>query len=119
MQPPQPRPAVEIGVKTKNRLNFLAFHDGDRDCITSRKRGSMRCTLAGLQDIGSFDREDVVNNIQNQLKSRPNGLSRADGRVPVEDFLKHLGVRDQSLARGNQTLRQELSLGCVRMRPLR
>ena len=58
----------------------------------------------------------VVNNAQDHLKGRPDGLPLVDGGVAMQDLLQHFRIRDQTLARRNQTLQQDLCFRLVRMR---
>jgi hypothetical protein len=115
VDPFQTRPAVEIGVKAEDRLNAVAFHDGDVERIASGKRGSILRDLSGTQHIGFFDWEDDVDDIQKRLKCALDGISLVDGGVAVEELLQYPRIGDQLLSRSSQTLDQDLRLPSVGM----
>src|SRR5260370_8139676 len=95
-------PAVKIGVEAQDRLNSLVFRHGDVDGVPGGKRKSILHDLSGALHVALFHREHVVNDIQEYLKRRPDGISPVDGRIAIKDFLQPLRIGDQSLSDRSQ-----------------
>src|ERR1035437_1269707 len=115
VDPLQTWPAVEIGVKAEDRMNPVVFHHGDVEGVPGRKRGSMLRDLRSAQHVGSFHREDIVDDIQKRLKCPSDGISPVNGGVTAEDFLEHLRIGYQLLSRRRQSFQQNLRLRPVWM----
>ena len=58
----------------------------------------------------------MVDDVQQQLKRRPNRLSLADGGIAMQDLLKHFGIGHEALSRRDQALQEKLRLAVVRVR---
>jgi len=116
MDPLQPGPSVKISVKAQDRSDTAALHHRNVDGIARREHGWILGDLACAQHITLFDRENLVNDIQNHLKCRSDSVPSVDRRIPTEYFLQNLGIRHETLSRGNQAFQENLRIGLMRMR---
>ena len=92
----------------------MALHNGDRHAVARRQQSAALHDLGGAKDIGLFDRENVVHDIQYKLEGRPNRFSSVDRSVPMDHLLQNLGISHKPLSRCNLALREKLRLGLVR-----
>jgi hypothetical protein len=95
----QPRPTVEISVEAQDGSNPVALHGRNVDSITSGEKSAILYYFTGSHNIGFFDWENIVDNIQNHLKRRPDRLSSIDACIPVQDLLQHFRIGNQPLSR--------------------
>jgi hypothetical protein len=79
-------------------------------------RGTVLGNFASPKDVCFVDCENLVDDVQNRLESRSDGLTPANCRVTTEDLPQDLCVRDQPLSGGGETLQQYLRFGFARMR---
>jgi len=76
--------------------------------------------LTSAQDILLVNWEDVVHDVQQELKRRRDGFSLAYGGVPMDYLLKHFCIRHEAVPSSDQPLEENLSLTLVRVRaPMR
>jgi len=69
------------------------------------------CAVDGFK----IDREHFVNQTEECVESRLDGVAPFQGHVAVQDFLQNLGIRDQTLVIGDTALENLLSVALVRM----
>jgi len=77
----------------------MPLHDSDVHAIARRPEGAALDDLAGAKDVCIRDRENVVHDIQYELKGRPDRFSLVDRGVPAESLLEHFGVGHKPLSR--------------------
>ena len=99
----QPGPAIKIGIEAQDRSDFMALDDSNVDRIASRKQSTIKPYFAGAQNIRFVNWENVVDDVECQLKSRSDCFSFINGRVPMQNLLKHLCIRNQPLPGCNQS----------------
>jgi len=109
----QSGPAVEVGVEGGDRLDSVTLHDGNVEGGSGGEVHRVLDDLPRAQDVGVLDFEDVVDDGEQDLESRRDGVSATHGGVAVEDFLEDLGVGDEAFAGGDLTFEQHLSVGLV------
>ncbi len=71
--------------------------------------------LPGSFDYRSIHREYLIDNSQQRIKCRLNGIPPRDGNVAVEDFLQRFSVSDEPLTVTHQFLQPAPCIGLVRM----
>lgn len=93
----------------------MVFHHRDVHAVASREQSGILSNLRGTKHISPLDREHLVNNVQQRLKCRPDGLPPIDGCVAVQHLLQDFRVGYKSLPAGNQSSEDELRLTLVRV----
>lgn len=94
----------------------MALHNRDVNRVARRQKSAVLSNLTGSQYVCSLDSENVVNDIQDYLKRRPDSFSPVDRCVPMKGLLQHFRVCDQPLSSGNKPFQQHLRFCLVRMR---
>src|ERR1039457_4495956 len=85
------------------------------DGIAGRQHSAILDNLGGAYDLCLFDGDHFVDDIQGHLKCRSDGLSPINSRVPMENFLQHFDVGDETLPGCNQPLQDHLCVCLVGM----
>lgn len=114
--PLDPRPTIKVTVKAEYRPDLMAFHNSDVHAITGGQQSPILNNLPSPQDVCFLDREDIIHNLQQDLKRGINRVSFAYGSIPMHDLLKHFGVGHEALSRRDQALQEHLRLTLVRVR---
>jgi hypothetical protein len=80
----------------------MLFHDGEMDGITRRQPSMSQDNLLG--PFGGRPREvkHLIDDAEESVERRLDGVAAVDGDVPMQDLLQDLGVGDQALAVINQ-----------------
>jgi len=85
----------------------VAFQDGNVKGISRGEQIGALSDLPRSKNIPLLNREDIVDDLQHQAKRRGDRFTPLNRRVPVKNFLQHLGVRYEAFARSDQALQQD------------
>jgi hypothetical protein len=88
----------------------LAFHDCDVKGIARRQPAIPEDDRLGAIDGTEIDGEYLVDNTEEGIERRLDGITAVDRHVPMQDFLEHFRVRHQSLAIGDRVLEDSLGI---------
>jgi hypothetical protein len=77
----------------------MLFHDGEMDSITRRQPSmSPQDNLLGTLGGGTRNVKDLIDDAEQSVERRLDGVPAVDGNVPMQDLLQDLGVGDEALA---------------------
>ena len=97
-------------------MHALAFHDRHMEGIARRQPPIPENDRLGAIDGGEIDREHLVDNTEEGIERRLDGIAAIDRHVPMKNFLDHFRVCHQSLAIGNGVLEDSLGIHFPRVR---
>ena len=108
--------SVESGVKAQNLVNRVLLHHGKMQGISSREPARAQYDLFRALGRGQIDRHHLIDDSEQGVECRLNGITAIDGDVAVKYFLQDFRVRDETYALAEQPLEQSLGIALVRMR---
>jgi len=111
-----PGEAIEPGVKRQDSADALMLHHRQVNGVPGGESGMAQEHGPSAIDGFEIDREHFVHHTKERVESRLDGVSPFDRRVPVQDFLQNLGIRNQTLLIGDAALENLLSVALVRVR---
>ena len=91
-------------------MHALAFHDCDVKGIAGRQPAIPEDDRLGAIDSAEIDRENLVDNTEDGIERRLDGIAAVDRHVPMQNFLKYFRVCHQSLAIGDGVLEDSLGI---------
>jgi len=94
----------------------MLFHDGEMESITRRQPSMSQDNLLGTLGGGPRDVKHLIDDAQQSVKRRLDGVPAVDGDIPMQDLLQDLGVGDEALAVSDQLFQQSLCVTLVGMR---
>jgi len=100
----------EPAIEGQDVMHALAFQDCDVKGIAGRQAAMPEHDRLGAIDGAEIDREDLVDNTQEGIERRLDGIAAVDRHVPMQNFLEHFRVRHQSLAIGDGVLENSLGI---------
>ena len=115
-QPCNTREAVKIRGKAQDLTDSMLFHDSEVDGIACREARMAEDNLLGTLDGGPRDVKHLIDDAQQSVECRLDGISAVNGDVAMQDLLQYLGVGDEALATIDQLLEQALSVALVGVR---
>ena len=104
---------VETRVKTKDSADSPLLHHGEMDGVPCRKVPISKNNLLGFFDGCQINRDDLINDPQNRVKSGLDRVKPLDGDITVQDFLQHFRVGHQGLAIIDESLQSALHITFV------
>jgi hypothetical protein len=90
--------AVEAGVKAHDPAHAVLLHDRQVNCVAGREVPMAQDDDPRSLDGGAVDGEDFIDEAEERIERRLDGVAAIDGHVAMEDLLQDLGIRDQPLA---------------------
>jgi hypothetical protein len=84
----------------------MLFHDGEMDSITRRQPSISQDNLFGTLRGGPGDVKHLIDDAEQSVERRLDGIPAVDGDVPMQDLLQDLGVGDEALALIDQLFEQ-------------
>jgi len=103
-----PTHAVESGIEGEDLSDLVPFHDGDVDGIACRQVAPFEDDGLGALDRRRIHRDNLVDEAEQDVERRLDGIAAIDGHIVMQDLLKDLGVSDQALALDHAALQQSL-----------
>ena len=97
-QPGNTREAVKIRVKTQDLTDSMVFHDREIDSIAGREARMAEDNLLGTFGGGPRDVKHLIDDAQQSVECRLDGVPAVNGDVAMQDLLHDLGVGDEALA---------------------
>jgi hypothetical protein len=94
----------------------VLLHDGEMDGITRRERPMSEDNLFGTLGSGSRNIKHLVDDPEQSVECRLDGVAPVDGDVAMQDLLQHLGIGDEALAVIDQLFEQSLRVALVGVR---
>lgn len=94
----------------------MPFHDGYMHTIPGRQGCPVLHDLPSPQNVRFLDGENVIRDGQYQLERWSDCVSFVYCDIPVNDFLKHLSIRNEPASGRDESLQQQLSLSLARVR---
>ena len=91
-------------------MHALAFHDCDVKGIAGRQPAIPEDDRLGAIDSAEIDREHLVDNTEEGIERRLDGIAAVNRHVPMQNFLEHFRVCHQSLAIGDGVLEESLGI---------
>lgn len=106
---------VEARVEAQQSGHPVPLHDCGVHRVPCRESGNAHHQRLGLFHVGPLDRIDLVDDSQERVEGRLDGIGPADGMVAVEDFLEDFRVGDQAISAADEVWRSRTAailLGC-------
>ena len=72
----------------------MLFHDGQMDSITRRQPTMSQDYLLGSLGGGPRNVKHLIDDTEQSVERRLDGVPAVDGDVPMQDLLQDLGVSD-------------------------
>ena len=94
----------------------MLFHDGEMDSIARRKPSMSQDNLFGTLGGGPRNVKHLIDDAEQSVERRLDGVPAVDGDVPMQDLLQDLGVGDEALAVIDQLFEQSLCVALVGVR---
>jgi hypothetical protein len=91
----------------------MLFHDGEMDSMTRRKPAMSQDNLFSPLGGGPRNVKHLIDDPDQSIERRLNGVPAVDGHVPVQDLLQDLGVGDEALAVIDQLFEPSLGVALV------
>ncbi len=91
----------------------MLFHDGEMERVTRGEPRVSQNNLLGAFSSGPVNLQHLIDDAQQGVKSRLDGVPAIDGDVAMQDLLQDLGVRHQALALTDQLFEQSLRVALV------
>ena len=107
---------VEAPVEAEDALDPIALHHREMQRIACGQLAVREQDCLAALDRREIDRKHLVDDAEDRLERRLYRVAPVDGRVAMQDFLQHLGIRDQLLALAHQRFEQALRVRLVRVR---
>jgi len=105
-----PGSPVEARIEGQNLLDTVMFHDGEMHGITRRELPALQHNLLGSLSDGAVNWQGLINDAQQNIERRLDGVAPIDGNVAVQDLLQHLSIGDQPLAFADQLFQPALRI---------
>ncbi len=112
---PDARKPVESGVEAQDTFDPLLLHDGEMESIARRHMGAPEDNFLGALHCRYVHGEHLIDNSEQGIKRRLNGIPAIDSGVSVQDFLENFGIGDEAFAVADQPFKEALRVGLVRM----
>ena len=94
----------------------MLFHDGEMDSVTRRQPSMSQDNLLGTLGGGPCNVKNLIDDAEQSVERRLDGVPAVDGDIPMQDLLQDLGVGDEALAVIDQLFEQSLGVALVRVR---
>ena len=94
----------------------MPFHDGKVESITRRQPPVPQYNLLGALGIGPRNVKHLVDDAEQSVEGRLDGVPAVNGDVPMQNLLQHLGVGHQALAVVHQLFEPSLRIALVGVR---
>ncbi len=94
----------------------MMFHDGKMNGVTGRQPTMSQDNLFRALGNRPIDSKHFIDDTEQGVKSRLDGVAAVDRNVAVQDLLKHFSIRNQALAVADQLLEPSLRVALVRVR---
>jgi hypothetical protein len=110
-QSPQPRNSregVETGIEAHDFANAVLLHYGEVNRIAGRDSLISKDNPFGPFHDSMIDRQDFIDDFQQGIECRLNGIETFDGLISMQNFLQNFGIGDQSLALPNLLFDEQL-----------
>ena len=76
----------------------MLFHDGEMDSVTRRQPSMSQDNLLGTLGGGSRNVKHLIDDAEQSVERRLDGVPAVNGDVPMQDLLQNLSVGDEALA---------------------
>ena len=76
----------------------MLFHDGEMESITCRQPSMSQDNLLGTLGGGSRNVKNLIDDAEQCVERRLDGVPAVNGDVPMQDLLQDLGVGDEARA---------------------
>jgi hypothetical protein len=113
VQAADPGEIVKRMIEAQNSIYTLLLHDGKMDRIPRRKLWITQQNLLPTLHSGQINRENLLDDSQQGVKRWLNEVAPLDRCIPVQNFLKNLGVGYQPLAFRYQLFEESLGIGLM------
>jgi hypothetical protein len=110
------RKSVKPRVKAQDLLDAMLFHNGEVYGIAGGKMTVSLHNLLGPLHRCPIVRQHLINDAEQRIECRLDGVGPVDSGIAVQDFLQHLGIRYQPLALAHQFLKQSLGIALMEVR---
>ena len=94
----------------------MLFHDGEMESITHRQPPMSQDNLLGTLGGGPRNVKHLIDDAEQSVERRLDGVPAVEGDVPMQDLLQDLGVSDQALAVIDQLFERSLCVALVGVR---
>jgi len=109
------RNTVEMAVEAEDVLYAVLSHDSYVDGISRRQIGVADDDIPSTFDNFEVHRQHLVDDLEQYLEARLDGIAAIDRHVTVKDLLQDPGIGNESALLGNGTFEQTASVDLVRM----
>ena len=92
MKPANAGVAVKSAVERENRVDPVAFHDGEVYGIPSGKITPAEDDLPGAQHVRGSDGEYLIDDAEQRVERWLDRVASLNGHIPMEDLLQDLRV---------------------------
>jgi hypothetical protein len=79
-------------------IDSVLFHDGKMDGVTRRQPSISQDDLFGTLGGGLRNVKHLIDNLEQSVECRLDGVPAVDGDVPMQDLLQDLSIGDKALA---------------------
>lgn len=107
---------IKTRIEAEDLLDPVLPHHGQVQGIARGQLAITQNNLLGFFHRSMVNRQNLVYEREQNVKSRLNGLPAIDSYITMQDFLQDFRIRDQSLTLGYEFLEQALSVRLVQMR---
>ncbi len=94
----------------------MLFHDGEMESMTRRQPSMSQDNLLGTLGGGPRNVKHLIDDAEQSVERRLDGVPAIDGDVPMQDLLQDLGVGDEALAVIDQLFEPSLCVTLVGVR---
>ena len=91
-------------------------HYGDMHCVTRREFPIPQDNLLRAFHNCLINGQQLIDGSKQCVENRLDCIAAVNGHVAMQNFLEHLGIRDQSLSVCDQPLQQSLRICLVHVR---
>jgi len=91
----------------------MLLHDGQVNAVASGEAAVSQDNLFGTFGNCPVNGKHFIHNIQKGIKSKLNVMMPIDGRIPMQNLLQDLGVRNQALTLAHELFQQPLGISLV------
>src|SRR5437660_8880630 len=94
--PGNSRKPIEARVKRQDLLDSVLLHHCQVYGVAGGKAPMTENNLLGALNDGTIDSQHLIDDAQQGIKRRLNGVATVKGDVAVQNLLQHFGISDQT-----------------------
>lgn len=112
-QAPDAWDGIEPAIEAQDGIDAVLAHDRDVDGVTRREGPPAQELVPGMRDRVEIDRQHLIDDRQERIERRLDGVGSSNCPVSMQDLLQDLGVGDEQFTICDEPLEPLLRVDLV------